>query len=73
MKSLPFTDDIIEVLKDNLSNFSIVFGSHVVRKSLPNFVRVSFQPILAVHFGLPCMDMNWFIPLVSVKEKTPAG
>jgi hypothetical protein len=71
MKFLPLRDNVIEVLKDNLSDLAVVFGSHVIGKGFADFVIFNIQPILAVHLRLAGMDMNRFAAFIGVKEKTP--
>jgi hypothetical protein len=73
MKSLPFCDDVVEVLKDDFADGPVVFGRHVIGKSLTDFESVNIQPILAIHLRLAGMDMNRFMAFIRVKEETPPG
>ena len=73
MKSLPFCDNVVEVLKDDPTDLAIVFGSHVIGKGFADFEIINIQPILAIHLRLTDVDVNGFVAFIGVKKETPSG
>jgi hypothetical protein len=60
----PCRDDLIEMLKDNLSHLAPQTRRAVVFKILGDIETVRMDPILALGISLGCVDVHWFVALV---------
>ena len=58
--------------EDDPPDHPLIRWAQVVAMRLNRLEPLSVQPVLGFSIALPAMDMNGFIPFVSVEEETPA-
>src|SRR5579863_9926419 len=67
----PFGNDLIEMLKDDLANFTTQARRTVVLKLVNDIETIRMQPVLALCISLHRMDMHRVITLIRVKMEPP--
>ena len=66
------SDDLVEMLEDNLAHLASQAWRAVVFKILSDVETVRMDPILALGISLYCMHVHWFIALVRIEMEPPS-
>lgn len=73
MNLLILCDDVIKMLKDNLSDGSNIGGIGAVNIRFFDVETVRVQPEFAIYVAFVGVDVRRFVSLVRVKEQSPAA
>lgn len=70
--SCPFFCDQVEMVKDNLANFTPQARREIVRPGLVDFINLGIKPEFALAFSLARMDVQRLVSFVGIEKQPPA-